>query len=55
MEQIHKDALRRTRVELVNNLDVDIIFDELFAKDIFTPIMMEYIKVIFLSMYRIIN
>uniref|UniRef100_A0A8W8NSV6 CARD domain-containing protein n=1 Tax=Magallana gigas TaxID=29159 RepID=A0A8W8NSV6_MAGGI len=44
MEQIHKDALRRTRVVLVETLDVDIIYDELLGKDIFTPIMMEYIK-----------
>ncbi|XP_052689434.1 uncharacterized protein LOC128167645 isoform X4 [Crassostrea angulata] len=44
MEQIHKDALRRTRVALVETLDVDIIYDELLGKDIFTPIMMEYIK-----------
>lgn len=55
MEQIHKDALRRTRVALVNSLDVDIIYDELLGKDIFTPTMMEFIKVCFLSMYRIIN
>lgn len=55
MEQIHKDALRRTRVVLVETLDVDIIYDELLGKDIFTPIMMEYIKVRFLSLYRIFN
>lgn len=53
MEQIHKDALRRTRVALVETLDVDIIYDELLGKDIFTPIMMEYIKVSFLSLYKI--
>lgn len=52
MEQIHKDALRRTRVALVETLDVDIIYDELLGKDIFTPIMMEYIKVRFLSLYK---
>lgn len=55
MEQIHKDALRRTRVALVENLDVDIIYDELLGKDIFTPIMMEYIKVRFLSLNRVFN
>lgn len=55
MEQIHKDALRRTRVMLVTNLDVDIIYDELLGKDIFTPLMMEYIKVSFLSMYIMNN
>nr|XP_034313108.1 uncharacterized protein LOC117684562 isoform X1 [Crassostrea gigas] len=44
MEQIHKDALRLTRVALVTNLDVDIIYDELLGSDIFTPLMMEYIK-----------
>lgn len=55
MEQIHKDALRRTRVALVTNLDVDIIYDELLGKDIFTPFMMEYIKVSFLSMNKMIN
>lgn len=49
MEQIHKDALRRTRMALVTNLDVDIIFDELLGRDIFTPLMMEYIKVRFLT------
>lgn len=53
MEQIHKDALRRTLVALGNSLDVDIIFDELLDKNIFTPLMMEYIKVSFLSMYGI--
>lgn len=49
MEQIHKDALRRTRMALVANLDVDIIFDELLGRDIFTPLMLEYIKVRFLT------
>lgn len=43
MEQIHKDALRRTRVTLVSDLDVNIISDELLGKDVFTPPMMEYI------------
>lgn len=55
MEQIHKDALRRSRLALVTDLDVDIIYDDLLAKDIFTPLMMEYIKVSFLSMYRMIK
>lgn len=49
MEQIHKDALCRTRVALVTDLDVDIIFDQLLGSDIFTPLMMEYIKVRFLT------
>nr|XP_022343163.1 caspase-2-like [Crassostrea virginica] len=43
MDQIHKDALRRTRVALVKDLNVDHISDDLLAKDIFTPLMMEYI------------
>lgn len=45
MDQIHKDALRRTRVALVKDLNVDHISDDLLAKDIFTPLMMEYIMV----------
>jgi hypothetical protein len=45
MEQIHKDALRRTRVALVKDLDVDVICDEVLANDIFTQLMMEYIMV----------
>lgn len=43
MDQIHKDALRRTRVALVKDLDVNNIQDELLAQDIFTQLMMEYI------------
>ncbi|XP_061163123.1 caspase-2-like [Saccostrea echinata] len=43
MDQIHKDALRRTRVALVKDLDVDVICDEVLEKDIFTQLMMEYI------------
>lgn len=43
MEQIHKDALRRTRVALVKDLDVNNICDELLSQDIFTQLMMEYI------------
>lgn len=43
MEQIHKDALRRTRVALVRDLDVNNISDELLSQDIFTQLMMEYI------------
>lgn len=45
MEQIHKDALRRTRVALVRDLDVNNISDELLSQDIFTQLMMEYIMV----------
>lgn len=43
MDQIHKDALRRTRVALVKDLDVNNICDELLSQDIFTQLMMEYI------------
>lgn len=45
MEQIHKDALRRTRVALVRDLDLNNISDELLSQDIFTQLMMEYIMV----------
>lgn len=43
MDQIHKDALRRTRVALVKDLDVNNVCDELLSQDIFTQLMMEYI------------
>lgn len=43
MDQIHKDALRRTRVAIVRDLDVDHICDDVLEKDIFTQLMMEYI------------
>lgn len=43
MDQIHKDALRRTRVALVKDLDVNVICNELLNKDIFTPLMVEHI------------
>lgn len=43
MDQIHRDALRRTRVALVKDLDVNNIFDELLSQEIFTYLMMEYI------------
>lgn len=45
--QIHKDALLRTREALVTDLNVDIIYDELLGKYMFTPFIMEYIKVSF--------
>lgn len=45
MDQIHKDALRRTRVALVKDLDVNNVCDELLSQDIFTQLMMEYIMV----------
>lgn len=45
MDQIHKDALRRTRVALVKDLDVNVICNELLNKDIFTPLMVEHIMV----------
>lgn len=45
MDQIHKDALHRTRVALVNDLDVDNICDELLSQDICTQLMMECIMV----------
>uniref|UniRef100_A0A8W8JXW5 Caspase-2 n=1 Tax=Magallana gigas TaxID=29159 RepID=A0A8W8JXW5_MAGGI len=45
MDQIHRDALRRTRVALVKDLDVNIVCDELLSQDIFTPLMIEHIMV----------
>ncbi|XP_033724727.1 cell death protein 3-like isoform X2 [Pecten maximus] len=45
MEKIHKDALRKTRIRLVNDLHPDAeMWDLLVTEGIFTPIMMEYIQ-----------
>lgn len=44
MDQVHKETLLRTRVELVKDLDVnDEVCDELLSQDIFTELMIEYI------------
>lgn len=45
MDQIHRDALRRTRVALVKDLDVNNVWYELLSQDIFTPLMIEHIMV----------
>lgn len=45
MDQIHRDALRRTRVALVKDLDVNNVCDELLSQDFFTPLMIEHIMV----------
>lgn len=55
MELTYKDALRRARVALVSNLDLDIIYKELLGKDMLTPPLMKCIEVSFLSMVRMIN
>lgn len=48
MDLVQKGAIRRTRVALVNDLDVsDELCDELMSQDIFSPLMIEYIKVSF--------
>ncbi|KAK3104537.1 hypothetical protein FSP39_004519 [Pinctada imbricata] len=44
MDEIHKSALKRTRVALVEDLDVDHIYDHLLSEEIFTSLMLEYIK-----------
>ncbi|XP_060071302.1 cell death protein 3-like isoform X2 [Ylistrum balloti] len=45
MEKIHKDALRKTRIRLVQDLHPDAeVWDMLVTESIFTPIMMEYIQ-----------
>lgn len=46
MEKIHKDALRKRRTLLVRDITPDAeLWDLLTEKNIFTPIMMEYIQV----------
>lgn len=50
MDQVHKETLLRTRVELVKDLDVnDEICDELLSQGIFTELMIEYIVVSFVA------
>lgn len=50
MDQVHKETLLRTRVELVKDLDVsDELCDELLSQDIFTELMIEYIVVSFVE------
>lgn len=50
MDQVHKETLLRTRVELVKDLDVNDEFcDELLSQGIFTELMIEYIVVSFVA------
>ena len=45
MEGEQKSALRRCRVRMVNDIDIDQMLDVFDSRELFTPIMMEYIKV----------
>ena len=45
MEDEQKSALRRCRVRMVKDLDIDQMMDVFDTRELFTPIMMEYIKV----------
>lgn len=48
MDPVQKGAILRTRVVLVNDLDVsDELCDALMSQDIFSPLMIEYIMVSF--------
>lgn len=48
MDPVQKGAILRTRVALVNDLDVsDELCDALMSQDIFSPLMIEYIMVSF--------
>lgn len=48
MDLVKKGAILRTRVALVNDLDVsDELCDALMSQDIFSPLMIEYIMVSF--------
>ena len=45
MEAEQKKALRQCRVRMVNDIDIDQMMDVFDKRELFTSIMMEYIKV----------
>lgn len=44
METEQKSTLRRCRVKMVQDIDIDHMMDTFDSRELFTPIMMEYIK-----------
>lgn len=56
MDLVQKGAILRTRVALVNDLDVsDELCDALMSQDIFSPLMIEYIMVSFSDISAVDN
>ena len=45
MEAEQKSTLRKCRVRMVNDLNIEQMMDVFDSRELFTPIMMEYIKV----------
>ena len=45
MEEEQKSALRKCRVRMVSDINIDQMMDVFDSRELFTPIMMEYIKV----------
>ena len=54
MEYQKRDALRKSRIFLLDNVIFDELVDHVIVQDIFSDSMLEYIKVSLVSWYHIV-